>query len=298
MDLSVTKYNYIPAFSGRKRTYTDEYLEKTFLPYVEADIPYKQAIKENNVALPIVNAWSNTKYGMPFRNLYSTGMNRTLGERLKSMYEAGLKVTEIAKKEKHSVKWVAKVFKEFDLLKTYEKRQKLFETYIPSMIKAGYTLERMIKELRKKTEKISVTDSYISDWIKLTYGKSLIEIRKSNKIRINRENVDYESLKAQFIDIFIVRGGTISEASEETGMSKSMIASWLERFGIETKMQEAKKKLDQILERRMAQGYSPAEIAEESGLTIGTVNKRAKERFKTTFAKAQKQLIKTYFSKR
>ncbi|MBR6127259.1 hypothetical protein IKQ21_06195 [bacterium] len=296
MDLSVAKINYIPSFFGRNRMYTDEYMQKTFIPYIEGDIPFEQVMKDHAISIQTLDAWSKEKFGMSFRKLYHTPMNKTLAARLQSKNAAGNTIREIAKSEGHSSKWVVERFKDFAILKQYEERQKLLDEFVPSMIKKGYTLERMVKEFKKISKKISISDSVISSWIAQNYGKSLAQIRTENKIYIDRENVDYQKIKLMLEEIF-KNGGTITDASKKTGISKPMVFHWIERFGILTKMQCAKKNLDSILELRMAQGNTSKEIAKEVGVSATTVLKHARKLFKMTFSKAQRMLIKTYFTK-
>ena len=296
MDLSVTNINYTPNFFGRKKIYTNEYMTKTFLPYIEGDIPFEQLLKDHAVSIRTLDDWSKEKFMMPFRSLYYTTMNKTLVARLQKKKEAGSTIREIALSEGHSEKWVVERFKDLKILKRCEERQKLLEEFVPPMIKEGYTYERMVKELKKVFKRIPISDVIISNWIAQKYGKSLVQIRTENKIYIDREHVDCQKIKNMLETIFN-RGGSITEASKLTGMAKSTIFYWIERLGLSTKKREAKKKLDSILELRMAQGYSCAEIADEAGVNYATVLKHAKKRFKISFSKAQRMLIKTYFTK-
>lgn len=296
MDLSVTKINYAPNFFGRKKIYTNEYMAKTFIPYVEGDIPFEQVLKDHPIAIRTLDDWSKEEFNMPFRRLYHTPMNKTLAARLQKKKEAGNTIKEIAKSEGHSARWVVERFKDLDISKQYEERQKLYKEHIPSMIEKGYTLDRMVRELKKNSKGISISDSTISEWIYQTYNKHLPELRAKSKIYIDRENVDYLSIKKVLEDIFR-NGGSITDASKATGISKARIFYWIDRFDIPTKMREAKKKLDSIMELRMAQGALSKELAKEVGLCVSTVNKRAKARFKKTYKEAQKELMKTFFTK-
>ena len=88
------------------------------------------------------------------------------------------------------------------------------------------------------------------------------------------------------------KGYSITEVSEMTGISKQKVIFLIDRYGITTKLRQAKQKLNRILEKRMIDGYTSAEIAEEAGMTVMTVLKKAKRRYKMPFPEAQKMLMK------
>ena len=173
-------------FKGRRIKYTNEQLSEILEPLFEQRKPYNKIMASTGLSHDVINEWSKAVKGMSANKLYRRSIVRdwrdqSFRKEMQGYRDAGYSAYRLSIIYKHSVMWVYNMLRKLNMIiikpKEPTQLQVKMQENIPRMIKEGYTIEAMAKEL-------GCGHTSVSNWIFDTYKKSILQIRQENNIKI------------------------------------------------------------------------------------------------------------------
>ena len=180
MDLLVKAYNSkIFNFYGVHSKYSKKTLDKIYFPLLQdRNITKEDFVGKSGLSYDIASNWSKETYGLTLNKLFIKRTNENFKRDVIFYRAEGLSDDEIANIYGKTKSWVGRKLREINESRI-QKQQKLMAKNIPWMINAGYTISRIMTELK-------LAESTVSRWIKNNLEISLDEYRRNNKILVVR----------------------------------------------------------------------------------------------------------------
>ena len=211
-------------FYGHRIKYTNEQLSAILDPLFEQKLPFKKIMSISGLSPNVINKWAKDTKGMTANKLYHQSISDVheegLENKLRELRSAGNTCKQIGEIINHSTNWVCNRLKKYNINKELTQLQIKIRENIPWMIKEGYTLDAMAKEL-------GCGSTYVSDLIIKTYGKNIKEIKHDinpgelstkllNKIRDNVPRMIHE-------------GYTLEAMAKELGCGPTYVSNWIQK---------------------------------------------------------------------
>ena len=271
-------------FLGRTKVYSNETLNKIFLPLLEnKNMTREEFVRINSdISFRRINIWFKENFGMTMVKFFSERRNEKLINELNEYRKSGLSNSEIVQIMHNKDRITGSKLRKLSSYSTREELYKRLEENIPRMLKDGYTISRCSKEL-------GVDEKTIRYWIQSSNNEGLLQYRRNNKITVLRDYYEtYAAFKAEFTDFF-ENDGTIDEAMKKFKKSRSSIYSWLRKFNIKPDKKRLMGKIEQKLPELINSKLNLSDISHKFGVSKTTIARYIKKLTGQNYKDVKKQ---------